>query len=88
MGVLPLQFIEGEDAQTHGLTGHEVFHIEGLSEEMQPNAELSVRAEREDGSEIKFKVITRLDTPLDIDVYKNGGILHAVLREMLVETSG
>jgi aconitate hydratase len=87
MGVLPLQFKEGEDATSHGLTGHEIFHIEGLTEDMGPNAELSVRAEREDGSEVKFNVITRLDTPLDIDVYRNGGILHTVLREMLLETS-
>jgi len=83
MGVLPLQFNEGENAVSHGLNGHEVFHIEGLSEEMGPNAELNVRAEREDGSEVKFSVITRLDTPLDIEVYKNGGILHTVLREMM-----
>ena len=83
MGVLPLQFKEGENAESHGLNGHEVFHIEGLSEGMAPNAELTVRGEREDGSEVKFSVITRLDTPLDIEVYRNGGILHTVLREMM-----
>jgi aconitate hydratase len=83
MGVLPLQFMDGQNAESLGLTGREVFHIEGLSEDMAPNAELKVRAEKEDGEELKFKVTTRLDTPLDIQVYRNGGILHSVIREML-----
>jgi len=83
MGVLPLQFMDGQNTESLGLTGREVFHIEGLSEEMAPNAELNVRAEKADGGELKFKVTTRLDTPLDIQVYRNGGILHSVIREML-----
>ncbi len=85
MGVLPLQFKEGESWETHGLTGKEIFNIEGMSAITQPGAELTVRAQAEDGSEKVFNVITRLDTPLDTQVFRNGGILHTVLREMLAE---
>ncbi len=83
MGVLPLQFKEGESWESLGLSGRETYDIEGLSPDMGANTELSVRATTDDGREITFKVITRLDTPLDIEVYKKGGILHSVLREML-----
>jgi aconitate hydratase len=85
MGVVPLQFKEGESWESHGLSGRETFDIEGFSASMQPNAEISVRAVADDGQEKNFTVITRLDTPLDIEVYKNGGILHSVLREMIAE---
>ncbi|HEX9596366.1 MAG TPA: hypothetical protein VF982_05760, partial [Anaerolineales bacterium] len=86
MGVLPLQFKPGENAAALGLTGREVFDIENLAAVASgANAELSVRASREDGTELSFNVITRLDTPLDIEVYRNGGILHTVLREMLLD---
>jgi len=83
MGVLPLQFEEGDTPESLGLTGREVYHIEGLRDDMPPNAELTVRAEKEDGGEITYKVRTRLDTAVDVQYYRNGGILHTVLREML-----
>jgi aconitate hydratase len=83
MGVLPLEYREGETMQSLGLDGSEVFDIEGINNDMQPNAELKVRATAADGRETVFWVNTRLDTPLDVEVYKHGSILHAVLRELL-----
>ena len=83
MGVLPLQFKEGENAASLGLDGTETFSIEGLSDEMAPNTEVSVKAAKEDGSTVAFTAITRLDTAVDVEYYRNGGILHTVLRERL-----
>ncbi|MBW8010700.1 MAG: aconitate hydratase AcnA [Chloroflexi bacterium] len=83
MGVLPLQFVGGDDIKSLGLTGREAFNIEGLAADLQPQQELNVRAKNEDGTEIKFKVISRLDTAVDVEYYRNGGILHTVIRNML-----
>jgi aconitate hydratase len=83
MGVLPLQFKDGQSAESLGLTGREVFNIAGISDAIQPRQELQVRAAREEGKVITFKVITRLDTPVDVDYYKNGGILQTVLRNLM-----
>ncbi len=82
MGVLPLQFKPGDSVDSLGLTGREVFHIEGLSNDIQPLSEVTVRAVREDGSVLTFPVIVRLDTMMEIVYYRNGGILHTVLRNM------
>ena len=81
MGVLPLQFKEGENAESLGLTGKEIYGIEGI-ENLTPSSELLVKARTENGNNINFKVISRLDTPVDIDYFRNGGILHTVLRRM------
>ncbi len=83
MGVLPLQFKEGESVRSLGLSGREVFDIEGIDDGIQPRQELSVRARREDGTEVRFSAVARLDTPVEVDYYRNGGILHTVLRNML-----
>ena len=83
MGVLPLQFKEGESVRSLGLSGREVFDIEGIDDGIQPRQALSVRARREDGSEVRFIAVARLDTPVEVDYYRNGGILHTVLRNML-----
>lgn len=83
MGVLPLEFLPGENVETLKLDGHEIFHIEGLDNDVEPQAEVRVRAEKTDGSEATFNVILRLNTPIEIDYYRNGGILHTVLRKML-----
>jgi aconitate hydratase len=85
MGVLPLQYKPGENATTLGLTGAEVFHIEGLEGELTTGQELTVRAEHEDGSEIRFKVNARLDTDIDITYYRNGGLLQTVLLKLMKE---
>ncbi|MNB72711.1 Aconitate hydratase [compost metagenome] len=87
MGVLPLQFQEGSSWGSLGLTGREVFTISGLSNDVQPGQELTVTATREDGTQFDFPVTARLDSMVDIDYYRNGGILQTVLRQMLAEAS-
>jgi aconitate hydratase len=83
MGVLPLEFMPGENVETLKLNGHEIFHIENLDNEIEPQGEVTVRAEKPDGSEVIFKAILRLNTPIEVAYYRNGGILHTVLRNML-----
>jgi aconitate hydratase len=83
MGVLPLQFLEGQNRETLGLTGKEVYTIRGIAEGLQPGKRLTVVARSEDGTEKTFQVITRLDTPVEIEYYRNGGILQTVLRNLL-----
>ena len=86
MGVLPLQFQEDESAQSLGLSGREIFDIEGI-ESLEPRSEVTVRARSEDGSdETTFTAIARVDTPVELDYYRHGGILHKVIREMLDES--
>ena len=81
MGVLPLQFEEGEDAASLGLTGEERFTIH-ISDDVKPQETLTVDFERENGMKGQFEVVCRLDTRVEIDYYRNGGILHTVLRAM------
>ncbi|MFZ6027714.1 MAG: aconitate hydratase AcnA [Chloroflexota bacterium] len=83
MGVLPLQFKAGENAETLGLTGHEIFDITGLSDEMLPQGEVSVTATKADGSIVNFRAIARLNTPVEVEYYRNGGVLNTVLKKML-----
>ncbi len=83
MGVLPLQFKEGENAEALGLKGDEVYDILGITNDLQPRQELTVRARGADGTEKTFTVIARLDTPVEVEYYRNGGILHTVLRQLL-----
>jgi len=85
MGVLPLQLQPGESVESLGLTGFEVYDIEGVGDDLQPRQEVAVRARREDGSEVAFTTLLRIDTPVELEYYRNGGILHAVLRNMLRE---
>ena len=80
MGVLPLQFMAGENAASLGLTGYEIFDIEGLN---GGNAKtVSIRAIAAKGGEKIFHAIVRIDTPNEVDYYRNGGILHYVLRKL------
>jgi aconitate hydratase len=83
MGVLPLQFMPGENVETLGLTGHEVFHVEGLGDDIAPGSEVVVRAVRPNNGQVVFKAIARLNTAVEVEYYRNGGILHTVLRHML-----
>lgn len=83
MGVLPLQFKPGENVQTLGLTGHETFDILGISNAIQPRQELTVIATNPEGRRLGFQVIARLDTPVEVDYYRNGGILLTVLRKLI-----
>ena len=83
MGVLPLRFAEGQNAESLGLDGSEVFDIEGLSDKVQPKAELTVKARKADGKVIEFKVTALLNTDVEVNYYRNGGILHTVLRNLV-----
>ncbi|HNP84515.1 MAG TPA: aconitate hydratase AcnA [Kouleothrix sp.] len=81
MGVLPLTFTNGQSAALLGLTGSEVFTIEGI-EGLKPGQELTVRAERADGTTISFPVRVRINSEGELAYYRNGGILHYVLRNL------
>jgi aconitate hydratase len=83
MGVLPLVYKSGETAESLGLTGRESFTIEGIDDSIQARQELTVRAVADDGTEKRFTAIARLDTPVDVLYYKNGGILQTVLRNLV-----
>lgn len=81
MGVLPLIFKDGESHESLGLNGHESFSIP-LSDEIKPLEWLTVVAVSPDGTTTTFEAQVRLDTPVEVEYYRNGGILHTVLREM------
>ncbi|MCL4454127.1 MAG: aconitate hydratase AcnA [Deinococcus sp.] len=84
MGVLPLQFKAGENAASLGLTGYETFDILGL-ESLAPGQEVSVVATKADGKQLKFSATVRIDTEVEVDYYRNGGILQTVLKKILVQ---
>lgn len=83
MGVLPLQYMEGESAKMHGLTGREYFNITGIEYDLTPSKKVTVTAKNDDGKEIEFKAIARLDSPIEVAYYQNEGILQYVLRQFL-----
>jgi len=83
MGVLPLQFEEGTSAQTLGLDGSETFDVIGLSNEVKPRQKLTLRINRADGKSQELPVILRIDTPIEVEYYRHGGILPFVLRELM-----
>jgi aconitate hydratase len=82
MGVLPLEFPNGETRQSLGLTGFETFDVEGLDATLAPHSTLTVRTRAADGSTKSFKVLCRIDTPEELNYYTNGGILPYVLRSL------
>lgn len=83
MGVLPLQFVDGQTRQSLNLTGHEQLSISGLSDDIQPHQTLDVEVKRADGSQDRFKVLCRIDTLNEVEYFKAGGILHYVLRNLI-----
>jgi aconitate hydratase len=88
MGVLPLQFKPGESAQSHGLTGEEVYSVGGVVDGVKTNftgaaRDLTVTAARPDGSTVTFQAVCRIDTPQEVLYYQHGGILPYVLRSLL-----
>lgn len=83
MGVLPFQYLEGESAKSHGLTGNEHFNITGIENDLTPSKKVTVTAKNKDGKEIEFKAIARLDSPIEVAYYQNEGILQYVLRQFL-----
>ncbi|MBM3745364.1 MAG: aconitate hydratase AcnA, partial [Acidobacteria bacterium] len=82
MGVLPLEFAPGQNAASLGLTGHEVFHIEGVAEALGGSKQARVRAVAADGAEKSFEAKVRVDTPAEAEYYRHGGILPYVLRQI------
>ncbi len=85
MGVLPLQFLEGESTEALGLTGDEVYSILGLDDSLESKSKISVSVEKDGGGKFQFQVLVRLDTDLEVEYYRNGGILHKVLRDMAAD---
>ncbi|MFZ0391915.1 MAG: aconitate hydratase AcnA [Calditrichia bacterium] len=83
MGVLPLQFKEGESWKSLELSGHETFHLTGIAEGLQPGKMLQVTAVNKENQKKEFEVKVRLDTPIEIEYYENGGILQTVIRQMI-----
>ncbi len=83
MGVLPLQFLEGINAQTLNLDGSETYSLLGLSNSIRPRQEVTLEIRRKDGAIEKVALILRIDTPIEVDYYRHGGILPFVLREIL-----
>ncbi len=82
MGVLPLQFKDGESAETHGLTGSETYTID-VHDDLQPGQDVQIRVQAEDGTTRTLAATCRIDTPIEVDYYRNGGILHTVLRNLM-----
>ena len=82
MGVLPIEFLPGETAATHGLSGRETFHIEGVSAAIGGSKRVHVRAVDDSGKERRFEAALRVDTPQEAEYYRNGGILPYVLRQL------
>ena len=83
MGVLPLQFIGDDSVQTLGITGNETFDLKGLDGEIKPQQNATLVIHRADGSTQEVTVLLRIDTPIEVDYYKHGGILPFVLRQLL-----
>ena len=83
MGILPLEFQQGEHAASLGLTGREVFEIAGVAAAVQSTKQVSVRARKEDGQVVSFTAKVRIDTPQEVLYYQHGGILPYVLRQLL-----
>jgi aconitate hydratase len=83
MGILPLKFMPGQNAESLGLDGSEIYDIEGLQNDLAPQRVLTVKARKSDGRLIEFQVTALLNTPVEVNYYRNGGILHTVLRNLV-----
>src|SRR5690606_36037020 len=87
MGVLPLQYRPGENRESLGLTGEETISISGIADGLAPLSPLTVTATAADGAAKSFEVICRIDTPVELDYYRHGGILQYVLRQLISDKS-
>jgi aconitate hydratase len=83
MGILPLKFVDGQNAESLGLRGDEVFDITGLGETMAPKSMVTVKVRKADGSGFEFKAQALLNTDVEVNYFRNGGILHTVLRNLV-----
>jgi len=87
MGVLPLQFIQGENAAALKLTGKELFHLTGVKEAVETGSRVNVKAVAADGTETLFEAVPRVDTPQEAEYFRNGGILPYVLRQLAAQSA-
>jgi len=87
MGVLPLQYLDGQNRESLGLSGEETYAIAGVASGLAPGVKLTVTATSPDGSAKKFEALARIDTLVELDYYKHGGILQFVLRQLLKGTA-
>ena len=85
MGILPLQFHEGTNAQVLGLDGTETYDVIGLGDDLKPRQDLILRINRKDGNSQEIGVKVRIDTPIEVDYYRHGGILPFILRQLISE---
>ena len=83
MGVLPLQFADGTNAQTLGLDGTETYDVIGIEGTLRPRQQATLRIHRADGATQDVSVTVRIDTPIEVDYYEHGGILPFVLRQLM-----
>ena len=83
MGILPLQFEDGESAESLGLTGFETYDFEGIDGGITPRQRVRVRVTASDGATRTFNTLVRIDTPVEVEYYRHGGILQYVLRGLL-----
>ena len=83
MGILPLQFQDGQNVESLGLTGQEALDITGLNDDLKPRQAVTVQAKQADGSIVEFRATVRIDTPIEVEYYRNGGILQTVLRKIV-----
>jgi aconitate hydratase len=83
MGVLPLRFTQGQNAESLGLDGSEVFDIEGVNDQIKPQSEVTVKARKADGKVVEFKATVLLNTIVEVNYFRNGGILRTVLRNLV-----
>ena len=81
-----MQFVPGQSAQSLGLNGLETFEVSGVAEDLKPRKELTVKATAEDGTVTGFKALCRIDTPIELEYYRYGGVLPYVLCQMLTES--
>lgn len=88
MGVLPLEFLPGQDRKSLGLTGYETYNIEGLSGGLTPRQYVTIRVQREEGTTSEFQALARIDSPLEVQQYRHGGILPLMLRRLLTGGAG
>ena len=86
MGVMPLEFLDGQGAAALGLTGSETYDVSGLASDLKPGKRVTVRATAPDGKVTEFQAVARVDTPDDVEYYRHGGLLPYVLRGLLATT--
>jgi aconitate hydratase len=82
MGVLPLQFSSGDTRESLGLAGTETYDVVGLSEGLTPGQKVTVRVHREDTGEFTFETVARIDSAVEVEYYRHGGVLQMVLRRL------